>query len=407
MTSRQALEGPERLREHGRAGPGRMGAVRPFLVLLACASALGALVWALRETGAPPAGTVADGPLVRPVIEPQSDPQAAAVEGGAAPDTPLVEGAPQVTPRVPEAPPPPPLRGDPVELAGDVYLELDGGALLPGASGHFRLRMLAGGVFEELVVPVAAGRFSCSVPERALLTLLDGELNGEEVRFARPTRPFEPRPDRMALIGRGRPSYTLRVVVAGTGADLTDVTLREVDGPGGAHLVTGPGQGAGEARPTTPAPLLTGAASPLRVPWVDTRRPLWLEVSAPGYAPARALVDPRTTGARTFELQPAAGTLTVHVTGPGRGRLEGLVVQRLEAEDRRPIAAHFTGAPAGSEARDPLVFEVAGLAAARHLVRATFLDRARGGGAVRDLASGEVDLLVGVQARLDLFIPGP
>jgi len=385
-----------------------MGAVRPFLVLVVLACALGGLVWAVRETAVEPSRTSSGAPLTTPPLTTRvEEPTVAPVADEPSLGSTLAEGAPRYTPRVLDAPPPPPLRGDPVALAGDVYLQLEGGALLPGVSGHVRLRQLAGGVVEELVVPVAAGRFSSIVPDRSLLTLIDGELNGEEVRFAQPTKPFEPRPGRMALIGRARPSYTLRVVAAGTGADLTDVTLREVDGPGGARLVTGPRTGAGEARPGPLAPLLTGAVSPLRVPWVDTRRPLWLEVFAPGYAPARALVDPRATGARTFELLPAAGTLTVHVTGPGRGRVESLVLQRLEAPDRRPIAAHFTSTPQGSEAPDPLVFEVEGLAAARHLVRATFLDRGRAGGTVQDLAAGEVDLHVGASARLDLFVPGP
>lgn len=391
--------------EHDHGAPGRMGAVRPFLVLFLLACALGGLVWTLRDTGAGQGTASAGGPLTAPVDEPTVAPDAAPVDLEPRAGATLEAGAPQYTPRVLDTPLLPPMRGDPMALVADVYLQLESDELLPGVSGHVRIRQFAGGEFEELVVPVVAGRLTCTVPERSLLTVLDGELKGEEVRFAGLTRAFEPRPARMALIGRARPSYTLRVVAAGTGADLTDLTLREVDGPGGAHLVAGPSTGAGEARPEPRDPLSTGAVSPLRVPWVDTKRPVWLEVSAPGYAPARALVDPRVSGERSFELYPAAGTLTVHVTGPGRGRVEGLVLQRLEAEDRRPVAAHFTSAPAGSEARDPLVFEVAGLAAARHLVRATYFDRWRAGGTIQDLASGEVDLLVGADARLDLFVP--
>jgi hypothetical protein len=385
-----------------------MGAVRPFLVLLALACALGALAFALLGQGAKPRATVSDGPLTTPVEGPEPAPDAPPVaEHGASEDTLLAEGAPQYAPRVTEGPPRPPPRGAPMAFEGDVYLELEGPALLPGVNGHFRLRLLVGGAFEELEVPVVNGRFSSSVPDRSLLTLLEGELNGEEVRFAESTKAFEPRPSRMALVGRPRPNQTLRVLAAGTGADLADVTLREVDGPGGAQLAAGPRAGAGEARPAPAAPLLTGATSPVRVPWVATRRPLWLEVSAPGYAPARALVDPRASGERTFELLPAAGALTVHVTGPGRGRVEGLVLQRIEADDRRPIAAHFVCTPQGPTAPDPVVFEVEGLAAARHGVRVTRLDRAVMGGVVRDLAASEVDLLVGASARLVLVVPLP
>jgi hypothetical protein len=367
-------------------------------------------VWALRDSDAARRAARSGSPLTTsdgtPVDAPETaDPTPA--ELGSDQGATLVEVAPRTTSRVADAPLLPPMRGDPLALAADVYLEVDDGTLLPGVNGHVRLSLFVGGGLEELVVPVQAGRFACTVPDRSLITVVDGELNGEEVRFADPAGGFEPRKSRMALIGRARPSYTLHVVAAGTGADLTDITLRAVDGPGGAHLVKSPGSAAGTAERSAPEPLATGATSPLRVPWVETRQPLWLEVSAPGYAPARALVDPRASGERTFELHPAAGTLTVHVIGPGRGRMEALVVQRLEAADKRPVAAHFTTAAPGPEAPELLAFEVDGLAAARHLVRVTFLDRAYAGGAVRDLAQGEVDLLVGASARLVLFVPGP
>lgn len=362
-------------------------------VLIALAAALAAGVWWF--TGGDPA-PVAPGPRWTPPDGPPGGDAAAPPDAGPEP----APAGPRAIPVPPQIVHPPPT-GAPLALAGDVYLDHGDGLLVPGVFGSFRLHVRAGDELAVHQVEVQAGAFTRSVPERALLRVDDGVLNGQRVHFSKPAGPFEPRPERMALVGRVIPEFALRVIAAGTGADLAGVTVREVQGPGGARMRVGPAAEP-EARG---AALIEGAASPLLLPWIETRRPLWLEVAAAGYAPARALVDPRRPGARTFELAPAAGALTVHITGPGRGRVEGLVLQRLEG-DAQPVAAHWAFARAAANAPDPLVFELEGLAAAPHLVRATHLDRAAGG-AVQDLASESVSLALGVAARVVLYVPSP
>ena len=313
------------------------------------------------------------------------------------------ELAPDPARLTPVAAPPllPPPRGKDVALAADVYLAQDDGTLIPGVTGHVELRVFAGGVLETRTVPVEAGVLTCFVPERSSLRLGGAVLNGQTARFTKPAGPFEPRGDRLALVGEPLPRNVVRVVVAGTGADLTDLTVREVDGPGSGRLLSG----SDAPVPAERAPLLTGATSPVTLPWLDTRRPLWLEFAAPGYAPARALIDPRKPGERTLELHPASGPLTVLVSGPGRGKVDGLVMQRAGDDAARPVVAHVRCGAGAQNAPDPRRFELDALPVGRVVVRATFLDPAAFSGSVRDLATAEVELQPGAAARVDLYVP--
>ena len=376
-----------------------MPGVRLLLLILALAATLAVIGFGLFGP-VPPAtedGAVAPTPERTPApAEPEPAPQRPLT----APDT---GQAAALRPRT-EAPPPPPPLGGRVQLSANVYLAAPDGGVRPALSGEVRLRVYAGGELSEQVATVANGALVHELPERSLVTLLGGELDGEPVRSERPAGACAPRPERMALIGAARPAIIVTVTDAGTGAGLTDVTLRIAEGPGGARVAAGPADPL--ADPTRPAaePLITGAASPVRAPWLDSRVPVWLEASAPGYAPARTLVDPRVPGEHTLTLRRAAGKLTVHRRGPGRGRVDALVVQRLEGQGRSPVALHARCAPLGLDAPEPLVFELEGLAALPHLVRATWLDRAAAG-AVKNLASGEVSLEAQLDARLDLFVP--
>ncbi|MEZ6017124.1 MAG: hypothetical protein R3F49_18550 [Planctomycetota bacterium] len=369
-----------------------------FAVAALALSVTGLAWWLLRGAGAERSAPAP--PLSGPEL--QTERQGPAVPTQDEPDAATAEEPPRY--EAPRQPPLlPPAAGAPVTLAGDVFVEAPDGTLRTHPSGSFRLDVFAGGETTTREVQVELGQFTTLVPSRSTLWIVDGVLEGQPTHFAKPAGPFEPRPDRLALVGRAVPTNRLRVLAAGTGADLVGVTVREAEGPGGGAEATDGGPG---AAPDAGRVFVTDAASPVLLPWIPSVRPLWIEVAVPGYAPARVLLDPRRANERTLELSPCAGRLTVHVTGPGRGRVEGLVVQRVESAERQPIAAHLRRAPANPPP-DPVVFEVDGLAAAQHIVRATLLDRATLGGVVRDLARGEITLQVAADARLDLYVPAP
>jgi len=370
--------------------------VRPLFVVFA-AAALAALAYAVLRTleqpsptSASPVGPVAPGPVREPPSAPAT--RLEVLPEASPPNVARVDSPP------PEVLPPPPL-GPPVLLKGDVYLERDG-YQQPGVGGAFTLIVVAGGERSLVEVSVENGRFVHSVPERSTLRLGLGELNGERVRFAIPPGTFEPRGDNLALVGIPIPRCLLEVLAEGTGAHLAPVTVRVVDGPSAGRLRSV------EVTPTpTLAPLVSAASSPVLLPWVDTKRPLWLEVEAPGYAPGRALVDPRRASEHRFTLSPAAGVLTVHVTGPGRGRLRRVLVQHLLAEGRRPVVADILWEARGATVPEPLVFQLEGLPAGAQLVRAAAQDLRVAGGALQDLATAEVELAPGGDGRVVLHIP--
>jgi hypothetical protein len=296
-----------------------------------------------------------------------------------------------------ETPPPPP-RGADVPFVGDVYLANEDGTMRPGGEGHFELWMLAGGETSTVRIPVSANKFVTTVPERSTLRVLGGELSGHRVRFERPAGPFSPNPERHALVGVPVPEIALRAVAAGTGADLSDLTIRFADGPGGGRLTS-------EARREV---VMSAVDSPAILPWLDVRHPVWLEVEAPGFAPARVLIDPARPAERTLELHPAAGALTVAVSGPGRWSLADVVVHRLQPDGVRPVAAHVSAMlllPDIDAHSDPRVFVFTGLGRGEHEVRLTSYDRRRIGGA--ELTHGRIDLQPGAAAHLALYAPEP
>jgi hypothetical protein len=81
------------------------------------------------------------------------------------------------------------------------------------------------------------------------------------------------------------------------------------------------------------AVVLEGGSSPVDLPWIESRTPLWLRVGADGYAPATVRVDPLEERTREVRLWPAADLL-VRVTGDGREALRMISIFHEDPEGR-------------------------------------------------------------------------
>lgn len=273
--------------------------------------------------------------------------------------------------------------------------------LIRGArTGSIDLDMLYRGVRERMSISVSNGQFAADVPRAVRLELVGGVFENKPVHFERPVGQFDPTDSDYALIGVVTPAVTLEVVDGAQGTPLQDVTVARADGATSASL----GEPTAEtvSVSTESAALVSGAASPITLPYVRATGPIWFAVSAPGYAPTNVLVDPRESSNTRVRLYPSAD-LTVRVTGPARGALRTLVLVRDEGEGRTPHTATFTASHPGVEATpDALVFPIRGLAGITHTVRAKGLGE---NAVTRDLGSIlRVDLNAGDERTVELRI---
>jgi hypothetical protein len=131
------------------------------------------------------------------------------------------------------------------------------------------------------------------------------------------------------------------------------------------------------------------ATAPIVLPWMNAQGPIWLRVSAPGYAASNVLIDPNRASEKEIALWPPAD-LTVRITGPGRTQLRAIVLFLERATGRRAEAAIFTRSlPGVVEDADSITFPVVGLPGAPHRIVAKGYD---GRGRAVDLGETRVEL---------------
>jgi hypothetical protein len=249
---------------------------------------------------------------------------------------------------------------------GAALIQHEGELVREAAAGTIELDLLHRGARKRVVATVSGGRFAIDVPVAARLLLVGGRFEDQDVHFEAPRGPFDPTDDDYALIGMVTRRFELDVRDGGQGSPVAGVTVRRAEDATSAVLGDEGGP-AGEL-------VLEGATSPVWLPHIDAKRPVWLSVSAPGYAPTHVLVDPRKSGEKVVNLWPSAD-LTVRVTGAERGRLRMLVLTRDEGSGRTPHAGAFGVAdPAVQSGPGEVLFPIRGLAAIPHTIQAKGYD---------------------------------
>lgn len=273
---------------------------------------------------------------------------------------------------------------------GEALLQVDGAIPSPVKTGTFELELLARGSSETAEVEVLGGRFHLEIPERSRVRLKGGVFNGQRVRFEGLEIAFTPVDSPYVLVGSPFPLNRLLVRDGPTGAHLSG--LRVTRAPQ-MSPVTLRGQSDDEEL------VLEDASSPIDLPWIPSRTPIWLRVAADGYAPMTAWVDPTQEQTKELLLWPEAA-LTVRVTGEGREALKALALFHDAGEGRTIAGGVIERRSKGVTSNGAeWVFDLVGLPALPTEVIAKGLDlKAR----FVDLAAADISLEPGSQRTLVL-----
>ncbi|MEL6428721.1 MAG: hypothetical protein AAFU73_06090 [Planctomycetota bacterium] len=337
----------------------------------------------------------------RPVVEETLPPEPAAPDDEAArvtPDETARAGA-----ELPVRDMTPPSEREPIPLAdldpekmrpfeGFVLMRQEDGPARTVRAGYFDLEIVRFGHRYPQRVDLENGRFAVEVPDDARVSLGAGRFDGTIAHFEKPAGLFDP------------PSVEYGLEATPTNL----VTLVVRDGPSGAPLgevrvergATAKSARIGEARDTGREPLVASSPSPVLLPHLRAEGPVWLRISAPGYATTSELVDPRRSAEREVLLWPAAD-LDVQVTGPGRAKLKSLVLTRSLPRGETMHVGTFSRTE-GSEEPDGLHFAVRGLAARTHTLSAKGFDKL---GRMRELGKATVELGAGELGSVQLYLP--
>ncbi len=238
---------------------------------------------------------------------------------------------------------------------GEALLQVKGAPLpSPVRSGSFQLEILTQGASQLTEVKVGSGRFKLEIPDRSRVKLLGGMFNGQRVRFEGLGHAFTPVDSPYVLVGSPFPLNRLIVRDGPTGAHLSGLRVTQASGMSPLTLRD---QAAGEEL------VLKDASSPVDLPWIESRTPLWLRVEADGYAPATAWVDPDQERTRELLLWPAA-ELEVRVIGDAREALK-MIALFHDAPEGRTIAGGVIERRAAGVTSDgeAWVFDLVGLPA--------------------------------------------
>ncbi|QDV10106.1 hypothetical protein Poly30_56680 [Planctomycetes bacterium Poly30] len=259
-----------------------------------------------------------------------------------------------------------------VEFHGNAMLQPVGKTPYPAVRGTIEIAVLNRGKMVPLTVNVNQGRFQVEVPARCRLRIDGGRLEDQTVRFLGFPGPFtlDETAD-YALIGEPIPVNTLRVFAGTQLVPLAGVTVRI-----GPDATTARSRGEAMVGDV----LVENAASPIELPYLAADHPIWLHVSADGYATTALLVDPRESGVMDAVLWPAA-ELTVRVTGPNRTNLKALLLHRMEpgpngaAPSKRHFATFGLNTPGITTDPDATIFALEGLPALPLFLEARGFDK--------------------------------
>lgn len=258
-----------------------------------------------------------------------------------------------------------------VEFHGSALIQSEGQRPYPAMRGTIEIRILNDGKFVPVTIQVNQGKFSAEVPMRCRAEIVGGVLEGQAVRFlgCRPLMTLDHTMD-YAFIGEPIPTNRLRVFEGTQRVPLAGITVRRHEDASTA--LAGGQEPVGEI-------VIKGAASPVELPFIPVTHPIWLHVSAEGYATTAVLVDPREPNEKDVVLWPAAGVV-IRVTGPGRTRLKALLLHRLEPteEGQAPAKRHFSTlnlqTPGITTDQDATIFTLEGVPALPIVIEARGFD---------------------------------
>lgn len=330
-----------------------------FLAVFA-AALLGLLIFVVRDAADGLANSAQDG-----IPEPaETASQTSASAGSANPGTrtpdPLpIRGAISTDEEPHSAPESSAMVGPLRSFHGIALIQFKSELIRESASGTLEIDVIGSGARRRVQGIVAAGQFDVEVPVNARLVLCGGEFDGHEVYFEKPKGPFDPTDDQYALVGMVAPRFQLIVRDGITGSPLRSASVHRANDVTSAWL---------EGEPFTGEEVTVDQPSPITLPFIDTKRPVWLRVSAPEYAGTHVLVDPREDGEREVRLWPSAN-LSVRVTGPGRNRLKMLLAARLDPSGQKLHAATLSITdPNIARGPDSITFPIRGLAGVGHVL---------------------------------------
>lgn len=258
-----------------------------------------------------------------------------------------------------------------VDFHGIVMLQPKGQTPYPAIRGTVEIAILNRGQMVPMTIEIQQGQFSVELPERCRIRVDGGRLEDQTVRFLGfdgprtldHTLPY-------ALVGEPIPVNQLRVFEGTQGIPLPSVTIRQAD-----DATTALSQGEAAVGQL----LLEDVASPIELPFIDSDHPIWLHVSAEGYAATAVLVNPTEPATKDVTLWPSA-QLTVRVTGPGRKKLKALILHRMEPalDGKEPSKRHFATfgmrTPGMTTDPDATIFTLVGLPALPLRLEARGLD---------------------------------
>ena len=204
--------------------------------------------------------------------------------------------------------------------------------------GTVEFSMLHNGQTVGVKAEVNQGRFSVEVPERCRIHAHGGRLEEQPVRILDADAPFSLDSSlNYTFVAEPVPVQRLRVLGGAQRVPLTNVTVRIAE-----NAITATMGGIAPGNATPDATIVTDAASPIELPYLRSKRLVWLHVSADGYATTAQLVNPKEPAEFEVLLWPSAA-LTVRVTGPQRDRLRAITFHRHEpsADGQSSSKRHF------------------------------------------------------------------
>ena len=273
-----------------------------------------------------------------------------------------------------------PGRSDATSFSGRDLVEFHGSALLQpkgqrpysAVRGTIEIAILNNGRLVPMSVEVNQGKFSVELPDRCRVRIQGGQLEDQAVRFFGSEVPFTLDAEQdYAMVGEPIPVNRLLVFEGTQRIPLANVTVRT-----GTDGVTARMQGAAPVGDV----LVADAASPIDLPYLAAKHPVWLHVSAEGYATTALLLDPQKANKKEVVLWPSA-TLTVRVTGPARTRLKALTLHRHEplAGGQNPTKRHFAtldvNSPGITTDADATIFQLENIPALLLTVEARGFDK--------------------------------
>lgn len=248
-----------------------------------------------------------------------------------------------------------------VDFHGMAMVQPKGERPYTASRGTIDISIVNRGQLVPMSIPISGGRFSVELPQRARIRVEGGRLEDRTVRFLDFNGLFTLNAEQdYAFIGEPVPLNLLRVFEGTQGIPLANVTVRQAIDAHTARL---------ESAEATGEVLVESASSPIELPFMGAQHPVWLHVSAEGYATSSILLNPSKTAEHDVTLWPDA-SLVVRVTGPDRSRLKALLMHRMEPaakSDDTPKQRHFAtlspSLPGVTTDPDAIIFTVEGVPA--------------------------------------------